>query len=63
MKRFLTLRLLPDGDIEIVEEKRAEFGLFGYEQRVYHKSFDMGEDIKDNLMKAYEEWKRLGEGK
>ena len=59
MKRFLTLKLLPDGDIEIVENKRGEFGQFHYEERIYHKSFNPGEKIKDNLIEAYEEWERL----
>lgn len=63
MKRFFILKLLPDGDIEIVERKPVEGGRFYYEERVYHKTLNPDEKIKDNLMKAYEEWERLEEGK
>ena len=63
MKRFFILKLLPDGDIEIAERKPVENGNFYYEERVYHKSFDPGEKIKDNLIDAYEEWERLEDGR
>lgn len=52
------LRLLPDGDIDIITEK--ENFLCDY-QIVYHKTYNPSDDLKDNLTKAYEEWERLTE--
>ena len=63
MKDRYTLYLRSDGDIEIVGKKQGEFGLFDYDELVYRKTLNPGEDVKDNLMKAYEEWERLEEGK
>lgn len=51
------LRLLPDGDIDIISD---EF-VGGY-TIVYHKTYNPGDDIKENLDNAYEEWKRLTRG-
>lgn len=55
MKKKYMLRLLEDGDIDIITESE-ELGCY---TRVYHKTYNPSENIKDNLMKAYEEWKKL----
>ena len=54
MDYFLILH--PDGDISInqysmISEKDCK--------RVYHKTYNPDETIKDNLIKAYEEWEEL----
>ena len=48
-KRY-ELILYDDGDIEIINYAG---------NRVYHKSYNVGEKIKDNLIKAYEKWEDL----
>lgn len=48
------LRLLPNGDIDIISD---EF-VGGY-TIVYHKTYNPGDDLKENLDNAYKEWKRL----
>lgn len=55
MNKYM-LMLLPDGDIDIISD---EF-VGGY-TIVYHKTYNPGDDLKDNLMKAYEEWEKLTE--
>ena len=52
------LRLLPDGDIDIITEGEERGGY----TIVYHKTYNPGDDIKENLDNAYEEWKRLTRG-
>lgn len=51
------LSLLADGDINIITESE-EIGCYDI---VYHKTYNPSDDLKDNLMKAYEEWKKLTE--
>ncbi len=53
-----TLRLLPDGDIDIITESDKR----GCYEIVYHKTYNPTDDIKENLDNAYEEWKRLTRG-
>ena len=48
------LRLLNDGDIDIISDEGSS-----WHKVVYHKTYNPGENIKDNLMKAYEEWKKI----
>ncbi|MBQ7244621.1 MAG: hypothetical protein IJS52_10545 [Bacilli bacterium] len=50
-KNKYSLTLLEDGDIEIHDSSG---------KRVYHKSFDLGDEIKKNLIDAYE-WLRAAE--
>lgn len=54
MNRYM-LRLLRDGDIDIIKEA-DELGAY---QVVYHKTYNPGDNIKDNLDNAYKEWERL----
>lgn len=54
MNRYM-LRLLPDGDIDIIKECDG----LGYYETVYHKTFNPSETIKENLDNAYKEWERL----
>lgn len=63
MKDRYYLVLWQDGDITIGKCHSDGMGCVYCDGSVYHKSFDPGDDIKDNLMKAYEEWERLEEGK
>lgn len=49
------LRLLANGDIDIIEES---YELWVY-RRVYHKTFNPSESIKENLIEAYKEWEKL----
>lgn len=55
MNKYM-LRLLPDGDIDIISDEFVS----GY-RVVYHKTYNPNDDLKDNLMKAYEEWEKLTE--
>lgn len=55
MNKYM-LRLLPDGDIDIISDEFAG----GY-TIVYHKTYNPGDNLKENLMNAYEEWKKLTE--
>lgn len=45
------LILLPNGDIEILKitEWRSE-------ERIYHKSYNLGDKLRDNLLKAFNFW-------
>lgn len=52
MSRYM-LRLLDDGDIDIIMDNGSWYNV------VYHKTYNPDENIKDNLMKAYEEWKKI----
>lgn len=54
-KKFI-LRLLPNGDIDIIYDN----GSWSY--TIYHKTFNPGEKIKDNLIEAYEKWVKLTGG-
>lgn len=56
MDRYM-LRLLPDGDIDIIKESNV----LGVYEVVYHKSYNLGESIKKNLDEAYKEWEELNE--
>lgn len=47
------LRLLDDGDIDIIMDNGSWYNV------VYHKTYNPDENIKDNLMKAYEEWEKI----
>ena len=50
------LKLLPDGDIEILgyyDDMPQAFSC------VYHKSYNPSETIEENLLNAYETWERL----
>lgn len=53
MSRYM-LRVLNDGDIDIISDEGNSWC-----KVVYHKTYNPGENIKDNLMKAYEEWEKL----
>ena len=53
MNKYM-LRLLPNGDIDIITDDEPWIY-----KSVYHKTFNPGENIKDNLMEAYEEWAKL----
>ena len=55
MNKYM-LRLLPDGDIDIISDDFRN----GY-RVVYHKTYNPDDDLKDNLINAYKEWKRLTE--
>lgn len=48
------LRLLPNGDIEIIKC----VGLQVYEI-VLRKSYNMGDELEKNLILMYKEWERL----
>jgi len=52
MSRYM-LRLFDDGDIDIISDEGSWYNV------VYHKTYNPDENIKDNLMKAYEEWEKL----
>lgn len=52
MSRYM-LRLLDDGDIDIIMDNGSWYNV------VYHKTYNPDENIKDNLMKAYEEWEKI----
>lgn len=52
------LRLLPDGDIDIITESEER----GCYDIVYHKTYNPSDDIKENLNNAYKEWERLIKG-
>ena len=54
MKNKFILRVLPDGDIEIIKFDQP----IAY-QVVYHKTYDPGDNLQDNLLKAFAEWERL----
>ena len=54
MNKYM-LRLLPDGDIDIIKEC-YELGCY---ETVYHKTYNPGENIKENLDNAYKEWEKL----
>lgn len=56
MNKYI-LRLLFDGDIDIIKESN----ILGEYERVYHKTFNPSESIKENLINAYEEWEKLTE--
>ena len=45
LSKKLKLTLLPDGDIEIHDEEG---------KRIYHKSYDQGDNLKKNLIDAYD---------
>lgn len=46
-----TLILKSDGDIEIWKDDNGIM-----KERIYHKSYNLGDDLKENLLKAYEYW-------
>ena len=51
------LVLLPDGDIEI---RKTDVYMSSTEYDVvWHKSYNMGEKLEDNLMLMYKEWEKL----
>lgn len=54
MKKYI-LRLLPNGDIDIIKEYNYTFEY----DIVYHKTFNPSEDIKENLNNAFKEWEKL----
>lgn len=54
MNRYM-LRLFPNGDIDIIKESN----ILGAYEVVYHKTFNLNEDVKENLNSAYKEWERL----
>ena len=56
MNKYM-LRLLPDGDIDIITESKEK----GCYDMIYHKTYNPGDDLKENLINAYEEWKKLTE--
>lgn len=57
MNKYYYLVLLPDGDIEI---RRTDVYMSSTEYDVvWHKSYNPGEDLKDNLLLMYEEWEKL----
>lgn len=58
MSKYM-LRLLANGDIDIIKES----DILGAYEMVYHKTFNPGEKIKKNLKKAYKEWEKLTEKK
>lgn len=64
MKDRYYLVLWQDGDITIGKCHSDDWGSVVYcDGNVYHKTLNPGEDVKDNLIQAYEEWERLEEGK
>lgn len=56
----LMLRLFDNGDIDIIED---DFYILGAYRVVYHKTYNLGENLQENLILAYEEWKKMQEDK
>jgi hypothetical protein len=54
MKKYM-LRLLDDGDIDIITESKQ----LGCYDIVYHKTYNPSDDLKENLINAYKEWEKL----
>lgn len=48
-----TLILCFDGDILIVKDGTEE------QKEIYHKSYNMGEDLKENLLEAFKVYESL----
>ena len=54
MKRRYMLRLLPDGDIDIIEIEN-NFSI----RRVYYKTYNPDNTIEENLTIAYKKWEEF----
>ena len=53
MEKDYVMTLLPNGDIRIIEIQHLKI------ESVYHKTYNPGEKLKENLLEAYKIWEQL----